>query len=37
MVELVEVKPDNPATLESLGNSRTNKAHAVLTRKMASG
>ena len=30
MVELVEVKPSNQVSLESAGNSRTNKAHAVL-------
>lgn len=30
MVEIVEVKPDNQTTLESAGNSRHNKAHAVL-------
>jgi hypothetical protein len=29
-VEIVEVKPDNQATRESLGNSRANQAHYVM-------
>ena len=30
MVEIVEVKPDNQATRESLGRSRANQAHYVI-------